>query len=252
MEQIKVRAVITRTMKWSDTSKIVSLFCRDMGRIDVLAKGARSQRSNYRGVLESLNLVEAIVYHSPQRELQVLSKVSLEASFRKIREDLKKTGYALSIIELINIFILYDQKDAIFFDFLIFILWFLEEHKSEEIAFWYFILKLTSYLGFKPAFSACRQCGRDIKTEEVYFSYAVGSVICRKCLGGITDYFHISNDNVSFLAKLQNTHYRKIDQITPPDDGVKFMTHFLLDYLKYHTDQKFNLNSLAFIEEFKN
>ena len=251
MDQVKVRAIITRTLKWSDTSKIITLFSGELGRIDLIAKGARNPRSNYQGILETLNLIEAVVSYSTKRELQILGKVSLEASFPGIRADLKKTGYALSIIELINIFILYDQKDSVFFDFLIYIIEFIETNHSEEIAFWYFILKLTSYLGFKPEFSECRQCKKNIFNGDKYFSFSTGSVVCRECVGDQSDSRRIPSINLAFLARLQGTHYRRISQIKLPDSGSKQITLFLLDYLKYHTDQKFTINSLTLIEGFE-
>ncbi len=248
MDQVKVRGIITRTLKWSDTSKIISIFSSELGRIDLIARGARKPRSNYQGIIETLNLVEAVISYSTKRELQILGKVSLEASFPGIRADLKKTGYALSIIELLNIFILYDQKDPIFFDFLIHIIWFIEKHDLEEIAFWYFILKLTSFLGFKPEFSTCRRCNKNDFEGDKYFSFSTGSVVCSDCVGDQVDYRRISSVNLVFLARLQGTHYRRIGQVKLPESGSNQITMFLLNYLKYHTDQKFTINSLSLIE----
>ena len=251
MDQLKVRAIITRTLKWSDTSKIITLFSSEMGRIDLIAKGARKPRSNFQGILETLNLVEALISYSPKRELQILVKVSLEASFPGIRANLKKTGYALGIIELINIFILYDQKDPVFFDFLVHILSFIEGQNLEEIAFWYFILKLTSYLGFKPEFCKCRECNKTDLGTDKNFSFSTGSVVCRDCVSDQADYRKVPSVNLAFLAQLQGTHYRKIGQMKLPDIGSNQITMFLLNYLKYHTDQKFTVNSLTLVEGFE-
>ena len=80
----------------------------------VIAKGARQSKSNYQGVLESINLLEVVVYISATRKLQILGEISLEDSFRKIREDYDKTGYAFALLELTDIFFKEGSKDTIF------------------------------------------------------------------------------------------------------------------------------------------
>ena len=72
--------------------------------MSVIAKGARQSKSKYQGILESINLLEVVVYISATRKLQILGEISLEDSFRKIRVDYDKTGYAFALLELTDIF----------------------------------------------------------------------------------------------------------------------------------------------------
>ena len=247
MEQLKTLALVTRSMNWRETSKIVTLFTREAGRVDVIVKGARKKNSAYIGIIENLNLVEALVYISSRRELQILGNVSLEDSFHLLRADLKKTAYAFCIIELINTFFIHADSEPVFFDFLVYIIKFIEQEEKAELAFWYFILKLTSFLGFRPQFNKCYKCGKENFAGKRNFSFSNGAVICNNCQNEIAGMHNIDGDMLLFFENLQKTNYRKLSQARLPADDYRNYTDFLLEYLRYHTDQKLILHGLSLL-----
>jgi DNA repair protein RecO (recombination protein O) len=247
MEQLKTLALVTRSMNWRETSKIVTLFTREAGRLDVIVKGARKKNSAYIGIIETLNLVEALVYYSSRRELQILGKVSLEDSFHILRADLKKTAYAFCIIELINIFFIHADSEPVFFDFLVYIIKFIEQEDKAELAFWYFILKLTSFLGFRPQFNKCYKCGKENLEKKRHFSFSNGAVICKNCQNEMAAMQNIDGDMLLFFENLQKTNYRKLSQVRLPENYYQNYTDFLLEYLRYHTDQKLILHGLSLL-----
>jgi DNA repair protein RecO (recombination protein O) len=248
MHQIKTSALITRSIDWRETSKIITLFCREEGRVDVIVKGARRKNSTYQGITETLNLVEAVIYFSPRRELQVLGNAALENSFQSLRADIEKLAYAFSILELINTFFLNSDSEPVFFDFVIYILQFIGKNTNPEVAFWYFILKLTSYLGFKPQWETCAKCGTQSKYNSIYFSFSSGTILCDKCQKYAYEKEKISSKMISYFKQLQDTHYRNLHYATIPKGSANAYTEFLLEYLRYHTDQKLVLNGLNFLD----
>lgn len=248
MEQLKTVALVIKSINWSETSKIITLLTREYGRIDVIAKGARKKASSFQGIIETLNIVEVIIHFSNRRELQILGKVSLEESFHKLRVDLKKTAYAYSIIELINIFFIHSQSEPVFFDFLLYILKFIEEDDKTELAFWYFILKLASFLGFRPQFERCFICGRGLKRGKIYFSFRNGAVFCGNCQKESVERQFTNSAMLNYFKSLQVTHFKNISMKKLPADNYNNYTQFLLEYLRYHTDQKLNLIGLTLLE----
>jgi len=233
-------------MNWRDSSRIVTLFSRDNGRLDVIAKGANRSGSQYIGILEPLNLVEAIIYFSDKRELQILGKTDLESSFSGIKNDLGKMGYALGILEILNTFFKDHNPAADFYNFVIHILHELEKDCTAKVIFWYFMLKLTSYLGFKPEFENCRICNKEISGKTVNFSFESGSVICAEC-ASIDEYgFRLQAAICNYLADLQSTNYKKISTIAAPKINDTEVTGFLQAYLRYHTNEKLELNALNY------
>ena len=102
MSQIKTSAFVLKSINWKDTSKIVSLYTREIGRVDVIAKGVRRKNHPQTANFEALNYLETIIYFSDKRELQNIGETTLINSFHKIRTDLEKTSVGLAILELIE------------------------------------------------------------------------------------------------------------------------------------------------------
>jgi DNA repair protein RecO (recombination protein O) len=244
MSSLKSSAIVLKSINWRDTSKIVTLFTREEGKISVIAKGARQSKSKYQGILESINLLEIVVYMSATRNLQILGEISLEDSFRKIRDDYDKTGYAFALLELTDIFFKEGSTDTIFFDFLRALLSEIEKITDPRIVFWYFLLKLSSYLGFKPAFNICSTCNRSLVAEEVVFSIREGAAMCEDCGYSPDSGWKLSIKTRKSLSDLQNTHHKGLSSVEIDLDDRFAFTDFLLTYLRFHSDEKLNLLSL--------
>jgi DNA repair protein RecO (recombination protein O) len=243
----KTSALVLKSINWKDSSKITTLFTRELGKMDVIAKGAKKAGSRYRGLLESLNSLEVLIYFSANRELQTLGDVSLENSFTRLRGDLTKTGYALSILELVDAFFAYNNPDITFFDFSKQILYTLEESDNEQMIFWYYLLKLASYLGFKPDFTICRKCGRRVLGDKVIFSLSEGSVLCPDCIPPGDNQSAMAKTEAEVLAGLQQMKHTKISSFKTVLSRPSNFTDFLVRYLEFHTGQKLALSSLKLL-----
>lgn len=240
----KTTALVLKSIDWKDSSKITTLFTRELGKLNVIARGAKKSGSRYRGLLESLNLIEVFIYLSPRRELQTLGDVSLEHSFNILRRDLLKTGYAFGVLELLDTFFAFSNPDSTFFDFNKEMLQALEDSDNEQVIFWYYLLKLASYLGFKPEFTICRKCGIQINDDEVYFSMNEGSVKCRSCLPAGENNIKISKVDLKNLVRIQQTRHTSIARLGLTSNQRLNFTDFLLQYIQFHTGQKLVLNGL--------
>ena len=226
MSLIKTLAIVLKSMDWKDTSKIVTLYTRKNGNVDVIAKGARRSNSKYQGVLESINLIEVIIYLSENRQLQILGQATLEKSFPKIRTNYEKTAYVFAIFELTNIFLQQGASDAI----------------------WYFILKLTSYLGFRPVFDICHICSRKILAENVVFSVREGTVTCNECKSSAGHEWKLAGAIQSFLSNLQKTNHKTLSDRSYEIKEEFPYTDFLLSYLRFHSEEKLDLSALKLLK----
>ncbi len=248
MSLVKTLAIVLKSIDWKDTSKIVTLYTRKNGKVDNIAKGARRQNSKYQGVLESINLIEVIIYLSENRQLQILGQATLEKSYPKIRMNYEKTTYVFAIFELTNIFLQQGASDAIFFDFLKTILDEMENGEIPQIVFWYFILKLTSYLGFRPEFDSCHICARKIVNEDVVFSIREGRVTCNKCMTSAGPQWKLGGSIQSFLSNLQKTNHKTLSERSYEIRKEFPYTEFLITYLRFHSEEKLDLSALKLLK----
>ncbi|KAA3658959.1 MAG: DNA repair protein RecO, partial [Calditrichaeota bacterium] len=156
----KHRAVVLRTMKYGETSKIVTLYSLRAGLIKLVAKGVRKSKSRLGGILEPLNIVEVIFYHKSQRELHTLNQTSIIFSPIQLRRDAEDTLLAYACCEMITrVQMLHDENSEVYH--------LLEETikifnssipETRRIYFLTYQLQLLRSIGLDPGFEACVRC----------------------------------------------------------------------------------------------
>lgn len=248
-EIFKTEAIVIRSSRWSESSKIVHLFTKDKGYLKVIAKGALQQKSPFRGTLETLNLIEIVVSHKESRGLQLITAASLQNSFQKIRADLQKTSIAFSVIELIQQLLRTHEPLREFFDYTTQIISQLNQTPSSDqrIYLWHFMLNLSRSLGFGWAFGECLFCGLSPPTPFVYLDYENGGIVCQKCstshpIKGL----RINGQQRQFLKTLSETGCENIDASASGllnEDKMDY-TNILVKHLSFHTDTAIELKSL--------
>src|ERR671922_659746 len=96
-------AILLRKRKFSDTSLIVSWCTESFGCIQVVAKGARRQKSPFAGKLDLFFEVEISIVRSRKSDLHTLTEVVLKNPFPGIRSNYLRTQTAAYFVELIEI-----------------------------------------------------------------------------------------------------------------------------------------------------
>ncbi|MBD3223866.1 MAG: DNA repair protein RecO, partial [Caldithrix sp.] len=96
---IKTKAIVLGSIRWQESSKIVTLFTRESGKIKVIARGALRNKSPFAGQLQTLNFGHAIFSEKTTRTLQILTAFDAEDNFNTLRLDLRRLPYALAILE---------------------------------------------------------------------------------------------------------------------------------------------------------
>jgi DNA repair protein RecO len=95
-------AIILRGRKQGDTSKLATLYTRDFGKIDVIAKGAREQKSKFGGALEMFSYSRVVLYKNNKPDtLSLLSKAETIEPNHGILRSLARIETATSIVELV-------------------------------------------------------------------------------------------------------------------------------------------------------
>ena len=70
----KATAIVMRTIDWSETSSIVTLFTREFGKISGLAKGARRPKGPFESALDLLALCRIVFLRKSSDALDLLTE----------------------------------------------------------------------------------------------------------------------------------------------------------------------------------
>ena len=244
---LKSEAIILDTIRWKESSKIVTLFSREWGIIKVIARGVYRNKSAFAGKLESLNRIKAIINSRPSRSLQILTEVDTVDSFNDIRLDLDRLLYALAILELIHQTIRESHSDTVFFDFTVVLLDAIKSTNNPAIILIYFMLKLVSFLGFKPNFDRCQVCENEPSSEYAFLSMENGTIYCHDCAEGTALLRKIELKDLITLKQLQKYHHRKISKFELNDLPTQHFINLLIDYLNFHTEANIVVKSLSML-----
>ncbi len=184
MSQDRTAAIVVRNVDYSETSRIVTLFGPERGRIVAIAKGAQRAKSPTRGVLDTFNLIEAHVYWKDGRNVQTLGEVGIVNEFRGVKSDLAKSSYGAFVLEMVDRIAQANEPSQVLFSTLVagldqFDAW---TGDVRTHCCWQ-VIGLLRAAGHAPSMDACCECGAAVP-EVPWFSYA-GGAVCERCRGDV-------------------------------------------------------------------
>ncbi len=173
---VRSDAIVLRTLKYGETSLIVTVLTRKHGKISVLAKGARLTKSRFGSALQPMSYVQLVYYYKPSRTLQMLSEAAHLEPFYRLTRDLDRLGVGLSIIEMAG-GILHDEEPApAVFNLLLSTLYRLHEAETRfRNLLPFFQVRLAGLLGFAPDID--REAVRQLAPEGGLLNLETGAVV---------------------------------------------------------------------------
>ncbi len=148
---IHTSAIVLKSFPYGDTSLIARCFSKDQGKISLIIKGARTKKSSKTAYFEPLSHIDIIYHHKPNRELQMVSKVSFINYWSNILSDLRAVTLSVAILELTDKTLSFEDPHPKLFSTLKNVLQAFNERSSDpNLLFWFYECALLSHLGFKP------------------------------------------------------------------------------------------------------
>lgn len=176
----RAEGIVLANRDLGEADRIVVLLCREQGKIEAVARGARRPRNRMVGLTLPFNHLRLALFSG--RGLDELSQVEGIRSFQALRDDLFLLAYASYLAELTAEFLPEREPNPEVFALLLESLAALEDKKDPEGVTGFFALHLLEKAGFRPALSRCLVCGRaPAPEEECTFHPAEGGIYCPSC-----------------------------------------------------------------------
>ncbi len=247
MSILKSEAVVLKTHDFQETSKIVSLYSKEYGRLQLIAKGVRSSKSKFGALLDGLNYLRIVYYFKETRELQFLSNAELIKAFPHLRDNLERFSYASIIVEIIYRTQLLGEKNPRLFQTIISSFEGINESANYRNYFNAFLIRFIEVSGFHPKLRRCLNCGQPPGGNQVYFDFDRGGYFCEKCSGTRSSGFRLSINGLKFILALRDYSWQNIGKIVVSEKILLEIEKFLLYYLKVHFDGLTTLRSVNFL-----
>ena len=182
-ETFNAKAIILRRLPFREADSRITVYTRDQGKLELVARGTRKQKSKLAGHIEPLNLVNLMVVRG--RQFDYAGSVFTENAFLEIKKDLAKVQIAGEAIGIFNKLIKVEAADeGLFFllhDFLIILDSGLILEEGLELFQYFFIFKLLNQLGYGPELYECLVCKDNLKSRKFSFNISQGGLICDNC-----------------------------------------------------------------------
>ncbi len=210
MSSEKATAIVIRSVEFSETSLVVTLFTREFGKIGALAKGARRLKSPFESALDLLALCRIVFLHKSSDALDLLTEAKLLRRFRPAGRNLAGLYAAYYVAELLGAMTDDDDPHPELFDLADQTLAALGA--GEPVAKWImrFELGALRLLGHAPSLNSCVECGATVTPTagRVAFGQLDGGVLCPKCKGGKKFVVQVSAGALRTMAQMADPNSR--------------------------------------------
>jgi DNA repair protein RecO (recombination protein O) len=175
-------ALVLRTHKLGETSKVVVLLTRERGKVRAVAKGARAARSRYQSALEPLSEVRASLYGRQGAELFRLGDCELLSSAFAAGSRGLETAMALSYFaELLDAFAQEGEADDAVYRLALAVVRAAEEGISGMLLARYLEAWLLRLHGIYPPVDRCAACHRPLPEGERRYHDRARGFVCDGC-----------------------------------------------------------------------
>lgn len=197
-------AIVLARKNIREFDQTVSLYTREVGKVEVLAKGIKKIVSKNSSNLEVLSVVDVEIIQG--KDIDYLGRVQPIKIFKNIYSDLDKISLSAYIVKITDINILVGEKDEDVFKLLFSFLEFLDSSelvRSSQLAT-SFIFKLWHCLGFSESDTVSDRWvenswevvnGLDLSRAEIAQSYDLAHKFAQRHIGVKLAKF-IENDRI--------------------------------------------------------
>lgn len=188
MPAARSTALVLRSVDVFETSSVVTLFTREMGKISGLAKGARRLKSPFQGGLDLLGVSDIVWLHKASEALDLITEAAPVERFASLRRDLAALYAGYYVAELLTDLTDFHDPHPKLFDAAVVTLRHLGEPALRSRRVFRFELACLRELGLMPALDVCAHCGTAVEAGgnvgAVAFGLATGGVLCPACRPG--------------------------------------------------------------------
>ena len=185
MKLIKVKGIVIRESTYKDNDKIITILTDSIGKVSVIAKGAKKTNSPYLASSQYLVYSEFVLYQNTG--YFYLNSASVINTFYNLRIDLDKLQIVFELTKLINSVTDENQDCEKILKLFLNTIYALDKlDKDKKLIVNAFKIKLFTLLGFAPRQDKCANCSKlllDAEEEFVYYNYVDNVFLCENCKG---------------------------------------------------------------------
>ncbi len=231
--------IILNSKKFGDTSKIVSVFSKDYGKISMIAKGSRLPKNKFASSLEPLSISNFNFYLKPNTDLYLLSKSEISKKILKIYKSPEHLSAGFMLIETISKTQLNKIPNFELYDLLSDTIGFLNDLKNNPNSLViFFFCQFVKIMGFELNLIDID----DNKQALTNIIIDTGNVLINE-KSYHNKIFKMNNEIANKLYEISCSNLDSIENIELNKNEFTILNNFFSVYFSYHLDFSFVLKS---------
>ncbi len=240
----KIEGIVIRTTDYGEANKILTLYTRELGKIGVMARGAKRPKSRLASISQLFSYGQFVFQKTAG--LGVLNQGEIIKSFRDLRQDIFLTAYAAYIVELLDKLTEQNEINPYLFELIIQTLNYIDEGLDYEILTRIFEVKMLKVAGIGLYVDGCVHCH---STEGEYsFSIKEGGFLCHRCLYVDERYIPINLATARLLRLFYHFDLNRLGAISVKQETKgqlkQVLTTYFDEYSGLHLKSKRFINQL--------
>ncbi|QNO13550.1 DNA repair protein RecO [Alkalicella caledoniensis] len=230
----KTKGIVLKSFPFSEADTIVTIFTKENGKIEMLAKGAKKLKSRLSSSVQPFTLGE-YTYYQKNNNLPLLRQADVLDHYKNLMKSLSLTFSTYYICELLDFFLPSAQEQSKVFDLTAKTLDYLNRYPdNHSVILSAFKIKAMALLGYSPQLASCVHCGRGHSDNKFIFSIKDGGIICRNCIPQKTAF--LAKKEIYLLLLLLKSTFEDILKIDISINDLTVVDSILVRYIKYHCD----------------
>lgn len=174
----QTQGIILAYKDYKEADRLITVYTRDLGKLQVVAQGVRKIKAKLAGHLELFNISDLQLIARRNSRLLVTSAINCDV-FSGIKSEERKLNIAFALSRIADEATLEEQRDERIFHLITESLRFLDScPRNYELVYYYFVFNILGFLGYQPMLKNCVRCGNELNPEKIYFSFSQGGVAC--------------------------------------------------------------------------
>lgn len=234
---VSTQGIVLKSFNYRETSKIVTFFTKDDGKVTGVMKGIRKDPRKFGSHVDRFTVNDIVYYKYRRSDLHLISQADLKIYFFPVREDYQRNLAANYCCELVDTIMQPELKNSRIYKLMIDYLTSLETVRDINKLVHIFQIKMLQLSGFSPHLDSCVKCGKKVK-GRVRFSMASGGLICPKCPTTENSFTSISTGTINSILHIEQEKFPQALRLGLTKTVQRELKYTLNNFLIYHLEKK--------------
>jgi len=234
--QQKTKAIVISSIKYSDTSLIVTCYTEESGIKTYLLKGILTSKKGKlkKAFFQPLTQLEIVANHNNKGHLNSIKEARVIHHYKTLHIDISKQSISLFLSEILNSCLGEEEANKTLYSYLENAFIWLDSNDKIANFHLLFLLNLTKYLGFYP----------DFEKNEPYFDLVEGKFSKKP-----TSPIYIQSPKIKAFKVLLGTNFDTLPKVSFSSIQRQETLEFLIQYIGLHLQTFKTPKSLLILQE---